>query len=220
MKPPAAPYYEAVNLAREIKNTHIFHIALGHLANIQYQQGQLKTAAQTHELALAQAESMGKAVSPYIAIAHAGLGAIAYERNDLASAERHFNAAMPLGRAWNQWDILCPAILGIAQIEHAMGEDAAALSILDELKASPQPDLLLPSAAYRARLLAETGKQTEALLWVQNSGLSSQTELNSQNGSALLEIARLLASVNQVDEARAADRRGSYKWRFQVGVCS
>ena len=92
-------YNEAVNLAREIKNTHIFHIALGHLANIQYQQGQLGAAAQTHELALAQAESMGKAVSPYIAIAHAGLGTIAYERNDLASAERHFNAALPLGRA-------------------------------------------------------------------------------------------------------------------------
>ena len=194
-------FNEAVDLAREIKNTHIFHLALGHLANIQFQQGQLRAASQTHQLALLQAESMGKAVSPYIAIAHAGLGTIAYEHNDLASAERHFNAALPLGRAWNQWDILCPAILGMAHLKHALGDNEAALSILDELKASPQPDLLLPSAAYRARLLAETGKQTEALLWLQNSGLSSQTEPNSQNGSVLLEIACLLASVNQIDEA-------------------
>jgi ATP/maltotriose-dependent transcriptional regulator MalT len=194
-------FSEAVNLSRETRNTHIFHLALGHLANIQFKQGRLSAAIRTHELALAQAESMGKAVSPFIAFAHAGLGAIVYERNDLASAEQHFNAALPLARAWNQWEVLIPTILGLAQVKHALNNNEAALSILDEVKAPAQPDLLLPIAAYRARLLEETGKKDEAIRWVQDSGLSAETEPDSQNIGVLLEIARLLETFNRVEEA-------------------
>jgi LuxR family maltose regulon positive regulatory protein len=195
-------FSEAVNLSREIKNTHIFHLSLGHLANIQYQQGLLGVASRTHELALAQAESMGKAVSPYIALAHSGLGAIAYERNDLPSADRHFNEALPLGRAWNQWEILVPTILGIARIKHALGDTPAALSLLGELKGSIQADLLYPISVYRARLLLENGDQPAAFQWFQDSGLPSHTEPNTQNGSVLLETARLLLSLNRADEAQ------------------
>jgi len=196
-------FSEAVNLSREIKNTHIFHLSLGHLANIQYQQGHLGVASQTHELALAQAESMGKAVSPYIALAHAGLGTIAYERNDLPSAERHFNTALPLGRAWNQWEILVPTILGLAHVKHALGDSSAALSLLlDEVKGTIQADLLYPISVYRARLLLETGDRSAAAQWFQNNGLSSKTEPNAQNGAVLLETARLLLSLNRTDEAQ------------------
>jgi LuxR family maltose regulon positive regulatory protein len=201
MQAAARAFSEAINLSREVKNTHIFQLALGHLANIQVQQGNLSAASDTHELALAQAESIGKAVSPFIAIAHAGLGSIAYERNDLASADRHFNAALPLARAWNQWDVLIPTILGLAHLKHALGDEKAALSILDEWKASPQPELFLPIAVYRARLLFETGKRDEAALWLQNSGLSPQAEPNSQNESVLLELGGLLAHFNRKDEA-------------------
>lgn len=197
----SSAFNAAVNLSRETKNTHIFHLALGHLANIQVQQGRLKIAAQTHELALAQAESLGKAVSPYIALAHAGLGAIAYEHNDLPSADKHFKTALPLGRAWNQWEILLPTILGMARLKHAAGDVETALSILDEAKGSTPSDFLMPIAIYRARLLAETGRLAEAEPWYKNYGLSSQTEPNAQNESVLLEIARLLISFNEADQA-------------------
>ena len=141
-------YGEAVALSRLTHNTHIFHLALGHLANIQHQQGRLGAARQTHELALAQAASMGKAVSPYLALAHAGLGAIAYEHNDLAGAERHFHAALPLGRAWNQWEILVPTCLGLARLRYARSDTQLALSILDELQAPSASEVSLPADAY------------------------------------------------------------------------
>ena len=93
-----------------------------------------------------------------------------------------------------------PPLLGLAQVKHALDNNEAALSVLDEVKAPAQPDLPLPIAAYRARLLVEPGKD-EAIRWVQESGLSAGTEPDLQNVSVLLEIARLLATFNRVEEA-------------------
>lgn len=195
----AQAFTEAIPLARQTHNNNLFHLAAGHLANIQFAQGQLHAARQTHEQALAEAKNLGQLVSPYVAVSHAGLGAIHYEWNDLVAAEQHFDEGLAHARLWNQWESLVPLALGRARLKQRAGETQASLDILDELGSPPLEGMDLPLRAYAARLR----DPNIASAWLAANITESMLEPNPVNEVWLLDIARLMASLQRLKEALA-----------------
>jgi LuxR family maltose regulon positive regulatory protein len=190
---------EATDLARRTHNTNLFHLAMGHLANIQFARGQLRAARRTHEQALAEAKALGQTISPYVSLSHAALGTLHYEWNDLASAESCFREGLAHARLWNQWESLVPLALGRARLKIRAGDIPAATRILDELDSPPLKGMDLPLRAFAARLR----DPDSASAWLTANITESMLKPNPVNESWLLDIAHLLLSLQRPREARA-----------------
>jgi LuxR family transcriptional regulator, maltose regulon positive regulatory protein len=217
---------EAAFFARQMANSHVLLLALAHLANAQAANGNLQAARQAYQDALAESGVQGGANSPFTALAHVGLGHLAYEWNDLPGAEASYQAALNLARPWQNWESLVPATQGLSRVQRAWGDSAAALLTLDQLTTpwgwQPAPGLALPLEVYRALLLAQslTGRRAEAAAWLSHSafasGLPSGSEPSLVNEMALLDLARLLMLLERPAEAielatrvmRSADASG------------
>lgn len=197
----ARAFDEAIALARETHNSHLYHLALAHLAAIQMAQSHLQAARQTNEQALVQEVGLVQGASPYVALAHAGLGALHYEWGDLPAAERHFAAGLPLARSWNHWESLIPLALGRARLAYRRGDRPAALDILAELTAPPVEGLLQPLEARRAIWEAEAGQVAAAGRWLAASGLSADSATTPFNESLLIDVARLLTVLDRPAES-------------------
>ena len=217
-------YGEAAFFARQLANSHVLLLALAHLANAQAANGNLQAARQAYQDALAESGVQGGANSPFAALAHVGLGHLAYEWNDLPGAEASYQAALNLARPWQNWESLVPATQGLSRVQRAWGDPAAALRTLDQLTTpwgwQPAPGLALPLEVYRALLLVQTGSRAEAAAWLRRSayasGMPACAEPNLVNEMALLELARLLMLLERPAEAidlaarvmRSADASG------------
>jgi LuxR family maltose regulon positive regulatory protein len=190
---------QTIALARQTSNSNLFHLAAGHLANIQFAQGQLHAACKIHEQALSEAKDLGQTISPYVALSYAGLGTLNYEWNDLAAAESHFNEGLVYARLWNQWESLIPLALGRARLKQRAGQTQAALIILDEMHSPPLVGMDLPLRAYAARLR----DPDSASAWLAATITESMLEPSPANETYLLDIARLLAFLHRSEEALA-----------------
>ena len=190
---------ESAALARQTRNSNVFHLAVAHLANIQFVQGQLHAAHQTHEQGLAEAKTFDPLVSPYVALSYAGLGAIHYEWNELSATANFFQEGLAHARLWNQWESLVPLALGRARLKLRAGESRAALEILSELDSPPIEGMDLPLKAFAARLL----DATSASAWLTSDVTESMLEPNPVNESYILDIARVLANLQRTMEALA-----------------
>jgi LuxR family maltose regulon positive regulatory protein len=193
----AQAHTDAIALARQTRNSNLFHLSTAHLANIQFARGQLRAVRQTHEQALAEAKKLGQKVSPYIALSHAGLGTLHYEWNDLAAAERHFDEGLAHARLWNQWESLVPLALGRARLNQRAREPRAALEILDDLGPPPVEGMDLRLSVYAARLR----DRDSASAWLATHITQSMLEPNPVNEAHILDLARLLAFLDRPEEA-------------------
>jgi LuxR family transcriptional regulator, maltose regulon positive regulatory protein len=193
---------EAAVFARQQRNSHVLLLALAHLANTQAANGNLQAARQVYNDALAESgapDTPGGDNSPFAALAHAGLGRLYYEWNDLAAAEASCQAALNLARPWQNWESLIPATLGLSRVQRARGDSTLALNTLDGLVTSPggwppAPALALPLEVYRAVLQAETGSQARerAATWLLSNGIPANLQPDLTNEMALLDLVRLL----------------------------
>lgn len=195
----AQAFTDAIALTRQTYNNNLFHLAAGHLANIQITQGHLHAARQTHEQALLEAKNPGQVISHYRSLSHVGLGTLHYEWNELATAEYHFNESLADARLWNHWESLVPLALGQARLKLRADETQAALDILEELDKPPREDFALSLKAFAARLL----NADSASAWLTANFTESMLEPNPVNESYLLDIARLKASLKRPKEALA-----------------
>jgi LuxR family transcriptional regulator, maltose regulon positive regulatory protein len=197
-------FEEAAVFARQVRNSHVLHLALAHLANAQAVNGNLQAAQQVYQDALAQSGAPGTpggANTPFTALAHAGLGSLYYEWNDLPAAQASYQAALDLARPWQNWESLIPATLGLSMLQSARGEPALALNTLNGLSTLPggqQPasGLGLPLEAYRALLQAQIldgGRSHDAAAaWLRSNSKLADTQPDLTNEMALLDVARLL----------------------------
>lgn len=195
---------EAIALSRQNTNQHLLQIAASLLANVELVQGQLHAARRTLEQALA--ESPQGHLSPYASRAHAGLGDIYHEWGDLDQAEFHFQAGLPMARAWNQWDALFTIVRGLARISKRRGNLQAALSLLDDFH--PQNENLLTSTqALRHVWVAQAGDSASASTWLAARGLSTATAPTPFNESLLLDVARMFIAMNRMDDALTLSKK-------------
>jgi LuxR family maltose regulon positive regulatory protein len=193
----AQAFSETVTLARQTHNSNLFYLAAGHLANVQFIQGQLHAAYQTHQQALEEASSFGAMFSAFTSLSYTGLGIILYEWNDLDAANGYFEQGLNQARLWNLWESLVPLALARARLKQRAGDPPAALSILEEGGAPPLAgmDILLKAQAA----LLRGGAAASA--WLAAHGVEAVLPVNPNNESLCLITARLLACVGRKEEA-------------------
>ncbi len=199
----AQDFEQAIAAAHAVGNQHLLHIAASHLAQVQLAQAELRAASRTHEQALA-AFPPGE-LSAYAALAHAGLGAIHYEWGNLEQAEQHFQAGLPMARAWNQWDALFSAVTGLARLAYRRGDPAAALRLLADFQ--PQNQYLLKRTQALQHLWGvQAGRSAAAQTWLAEQRLSAATNPTPFDEPLLIETARILSALVRLDDAAALGR--------------
>ena len=162
-------------------------------ADLRLAQGRLGDALAVYEAGLERATRGGPPFLRGVADMHVGLGAIAYERGDIATAERELAAAETLGD--DQGFPRFPYRLRLAQarILQARGDLDGAVELLGQAErlfvADFSPDTR-PIPAQRAQLHVAHGRLADARTWALARGLA-QTYLHEYE---LLTFARLLAA--------------------------
>lgn len=127
-------FVRAIAGARMYQNMHILTMSVSHLAQIHSISGRLAEAAETYREALRVADEITGQPSPFVSMAHAGLGLVAYEWNDLPAAVEAFEESIRAGRPWNHWEAIIQASLGLARARFACGDVAGAQAVLDALE--------------------------------------------------------------------------------------
>jgi LuxR family maltose regulon positive regulatory protein len=194
----AADFDEAIHQSRQQANWHLFHLARAHFASLQTAMGQLHAARQTYEQALAEDPTLN--ASPNTSLLYAGLGALYYEWNDLAAAEKYYKEGLELARLWNQWESLVPISLGLARLKQRAGRTAEALALLEKLGKPPYEAMHLPLDTYKTLLRALTGSQASAAAWLEAQA-SVQFEPGPNNETVLLDLADLLLALQRPEQA-------------------
>ncbi len=172
------------------------------LGQVQRAQGRLNAATETYQRTLDIAAASGPTPA---GPAHAGLGEVAYQRNELDSALRQVTAGIALCRQF-----LYPAPLGaglatLAWIRQAQGDPDGALEAMGEAgQAALGPGvtgLLNPVPAQRARLLLTQGDVAAAAAWTSERGLSPDDEPVYPREREYLVLARVLLARDRPVQA-------------------
>jgi LuxR family maltose regulon positive regulatory protein len=172
------------------------------LGQVQRAQGRLDAATETYQRTLDIAAASGPTPA---GPAHAGLGEVAYQRNELDSALGQVTAGIALCRQF-----LYPAPLGaglatLAWIRQAQGDPGGALEAMDEANRTALgpgvTGLLNPVPAQRARLLLAQGDVAAATAWTSERGLSPDDEPVYPREREYLVLARVLLAQDQPVQA-------------------
>jgi LuxR family transcriptional regulator, maltose regulon positive regulatory protein len=172
------------------------------LGQVQRAQGRLDAATETYQRTLDIAAASGPAPA---GPAHAGMGEVAYQRNDLDRARGQVTAGIALCRQF-----LYPAPLGaglatLAWIRQAQGDPGGALEAMDEANRTALgpgvTGLLNPVPAQRARLLLAQGDVAAATAWTSERGLSPDDEPVYPREREYLVLARVLLAQDQPVQA-------------------
>lgn len=161
----------AAHEAQQIPNPHIIALALGHLGEVQIAQGDLTAAQKTFELAVEESKHFPPRSSSFWGISSVGLGNLAYERNDLATAENYLHEGVDLGKLWSSWECLLPGMTGLAHLYAARGEWDRAYAALDDLLEWGALNALLirPAVeAARAGFQLRQGNVVAAAQWAES----------------------------------------------------
>ena len=154
---------------KRTKNLHIEALSVGHLGETQLLQGQLHDAQRTFQQALAVPDEIIHS-TPFFGISQAGLGALAYEWNDLTTAQTHFENAIELGKLWRVWEDLLPGYTGLALL-HASQEDWQAVdqALRQLLENTEDKQGFIQASAYslRALLNLRQGDVDSAVHWAE-----------------------------------------------------
>jgi LuxR family maltose regulon positive regulatory protein len=185
---------EAIIRSRLSGNQHLLQLSAAMLASVQRAQGRFWAAHHTHMQALSESS---QSASPYAAQAHAGLGEIYYEWGDIEKAELHFQAGLPMARAWNQWDALFTIVTGLARIAKRRGDTQTALSLLDDFHPG-NDNLLTQTEALRH---VWTGDSASSLTWLGSHNLTASSTPTPFNESLLLDVTRMFIATNRMDDA-------------------
>jgi serine/threonine-protein kinase PknK len=151
----------AVRLARGVAEPRILSVALGSLAFALQRDDHLAEAKTAYEEALGAAEEAGDAGS--VATTRLNLAGIAKSQGDLASAIRHLEAAVDMGRRSGRVPTLRQALLNLANLDLFLARLSRARVSLDVL-AKERADLPPQQHAQLLALEAEHAARTGDLL--------------------------------------------------------
>jgi LuxR family maltose regulon positive regulatory protein len=142
---------------------------------------------------------------------------VLYERDELAGALEHATAGVAgcrqLASGWSVTSArpLAEALVVLAWIRHALGDQAAAAVALDEaVKAGLSPDvvdLFNPAGADRMRLLLAQGELAQAAEWAAARRLDAGDEPSYRREREYLLLARLLIAQSEAKQALPLLRR-------------
>jgi LuxR family maltose regulon positive regulatory protein len=198
---------QAVELCQQLGNQYSALVATMSLARTHLVQGQLQRAAALYTQGLAQATRQGMAQLPVTAQAHIHLGRLNHEWNALATAAEQAQRGVQLlhgqGGSWLEFD----GYLLLAQVRHAQGQRAAALTALHQATQIAQQlpfhwtQIATAAALVRTRLML--GEPAEAAGWLAQAKPSPQDELTRLREGDHFTAARVLMAQGRATEALA-----------------
>ncbi|MFP4345842.1 MAG: LuxR C-terminal-related transcriptional regulator [Anaerolineales bacterium] len=203
-------FKEAVERTEARGNLHLLPLASSHLAQLQILRGELRAASATYRRALLLARRL-EHPSPLAGLAHAGMGNLLYEWDELEAAEEHLALGVEMGRLWLQWEILLSGYVGLARLRLAQGDRAGALAEVDRLAESAEALQILwarPAVeTERALLLARAGDVEATGRWLRHSALDAAADFGYFQEPTMFVLARVLVVQGRVEEALALLQR-------------
>lgn len=203
-------------LSETAGNVHGVLAATFILGEVHAGQGELHQAAQLQQQVLAKAEQVevGEPLDDK-AEASLNLAALAYEWNDLETAETYVAQALDIGRQLGLEYFLVRGSLIKARIRYAQGETAQAQQLLQALIAQVKRPLLLREVqAGLARLALAMGDTAAAERWFTTFAASGgDVPLIQQEQEAFLN-ARLLIGQRKIEEVLSLLER----WQAEAQV--
>ncbi len=210
----AATFNDAIALSRDVGNPRAALMATYYLADIQMGRGQFRRALQRCREALTRCEQADPP-SASACWAHAGLGALLYEWNDLSAAVDHLRKAVALAQRSGEVKVLMYARLPLAyalQLQGRLDDALAALDAAAEIaRQMGLEGLINRIAEARVRVWLAQGEVDTVATWLHRRGLSvhddalSPTEVTAL-ARYLLARSRLPGDVSRDDLARAVER--------------
>jgi LuxR family transcriptional regulator, maltose regulon positive regulatory protein len=188
---------DAASLNQASGNAYLALVSLCSLAYLQVAQGQLRLAAETYRRALRQAEEWGGQLLPVAGWAAVGLAGLLYEWDDLEAAATM--VADGIERC-QQWGSLAPLLIGyagLARIQQARGDNAAALETVAQARRLTQASHAVRLAglldALEATLRIAGNNGAAAASWAETCDLRGDWA-SFEHGSEHIALARVLIS--------------------------
>ncbi len=203
---------ESRALCGAAQNIHGVLAAIGLLGEVCVWQGEFDQASQLYQQVLADAIG-GEEMLDDQALAWFGLGAIAYERNDLEAAEQQAARALDLAVQRSNEDVQMHATVLLARVRQARSEPAQAQDLLQRLAVRIRRPLLLREALmWQARLSYANHDPAAVEHWS-----AIQAQGNPDVPPTLQEQeALILARLRMADQQPAAALKLLEPWRIDA----
>jgi len=204
---PAAiqAYREAQAIGQAAGVALISMMSLVQLADLEARQGQFDKAASLYRQAIQEAEQPDKPLN-LVSMAHANLGRLLYERNELAEAARHLETCIELGRQWGSVDMVVTGLVFLAQVQWAQGERAGEQACICQAEQILQEPMYSPATvalarAYLARLALLQGEVESAVRWMVQSQILTSTGPGDSRRIEQITQAMVLLAQDQPGQA-------------------
>lgn len=202
-------YSEAIAISQSIGHYIIHLMATIGLGNIQEMQNQLRLAAETYRRAI---ELAGEPPLPVACEPHLGLARIAYEWNDLATAEEHRRQSRQLTQQLENRDRLAATDLFLVRLKLAQGDVPGAAALLaqtEQVVRQHHFTLLLPEVTAVNILILLQQNQVEAAAQLAHMAdlPLSQARVHLAQGEPAAALAVLTAWRQQAEARQWADER-------------
>jgi LuxR family maltose regulon positive regulatory protein len=163
-------YSQAYTISQSAGDTLLNLVAATQWANLKILQGQLFQAADLYQQALHFAIGPGRQL-PVVSMAHAGMGWLLYQWNDLDAALEHFCVCVELGQRWEIADMMVTVSIYLAHIKQAQGDAAGARELIQQAEQAMQGNIVKPATigtarAYQVRLWVRQGNLDAATRWM------------------------------------------------------
>jgi LuxR family transcriptional regulator, maltose regulon positive regulatory protein len=166
-------------------------------AQVQVKQGNLHQAEQSCQAAIRFADG---ARIPPLGLAYIGLGCIALERNELESADALLLDGVALSRQGGLMDNVIMGLSTLARLRACQGDEAGALSIVQEarklIQAFGLPLMASYADAFLARLRLCSENKQEAIQWA--AGYQTSQKISNSEYEDLT-LARVLLATCQLN---------------------
>ncbi|PKQ19237.1 MAG: helix-turn-helix transcriptional regulator [Actinobacteria bacterium HGW-Actinobacteria-6] len=183
--------------------------AISVLPDIRPALGRLRGAIDALTRLLQVVTDQGEPLPPEAAELYRGLGELALEQGDHATASEHLLRSKELGEQGEQpvwrwrWHV------AQARLREAQGDPEGALGLLDEAERlfirTPLPDAR-PLTALKARIWATQGRLTEAAEWARERGLSVDDDLSYLHEFEHVTLARVLIARGELEAIGLLER--------------
>lgn len=180
------------------------------LGQIQCARGHLGAAEMTYQRALEVDLPSGQSQRPAAGAVLVGMAGLAYQHDDLETAQTHLEAALPLCRDLGYTQPLATGLALRARILQATGDPTGAEAAMTEAGRVAAPavvDLLNPVTAAQAWLLLSQGDVDAASRLLTERGFGADDEVDYPREPAYLILVRVLLRRDRPDDAlRLLDR--------------
>jgi LuxR family transcriptional regulator, maltose regulon positive regulatory protein len=208
----ARAYTEAIRIGRDARNLHMVIIANCHLGDILIEQGRLHQAAGVYTHSLQMAVRPDGQRSPLAGKLYAGLGGLAYERNQMDEASQYLHQCIDLSRQWGDPDRQAVAYAKLARLEQARGNPQAVQEAVRGAEQLVSQHTLYPWRSIQvvsdlARIWLAQGDLEKLSQVIKNSSLSTEDEIPYHRQPEYILLLRMLLAQDDQEAALALSAR-------------